>query len=57
MSDCRFGVSPVNYPDPDCVRDGFGAKSPGTIVLYCSVELLPVLTHLVLTHEYHSPVT
>ena len=24
MSDCRFGVSPVNYPDPDpvcvCVR-------------------------------------
>ena len=20
MSDCRFGVSPVNYPDPDPVR-------------------------------------
>ena len=22
MSDCRFGVSPVNYPDPD-IRDLF----------------------------------
>ena len=20
MSDCRFGVSPVNYPDPDITR-------------------------------------
>ena len=22
MSDCRFGVSPVNYPDPDPGRGG-----------------------------------
>ena len=30
MSDCRFGVSPVNYPDPD--------PDPGTsvVVPYCS---------------------
>ena len=21
MSDCRFGVSPVDYPDPDPLRD------------------------------------
>ena len=21
MSDCRFGVSPVNYPDPDQLTD------------------------------------
>ena len=21
MSDCRFGVSPVNYPDPDPVKN------------------------------------
>ena len=26
MSDCRFGVSPVNYPDPD--------PDPGTLGLY-----------------------
>ena len=23
MSDCRFGVSPVNYPDPDPDSDAF----------------------------------
>ena len=23
MSDCRFGVSPVNYPDPDPVGFSF----------------------------------
>ena len=34
MSDCRFGVSPVNYPDPD----------PGTsvVVPYCYLFLLSV---------------
>ena len=25
MSDCRFGVSPVNYPDPDVC---LGARAP-----------------------------
>ena len=32
MSDCRFGVSPVNYPDPDPVRGGVikpGFSGPG----------------------------
>ena len=24
MSDCRFGVSSVNYPDPDLTRYGGG---------------------------------
>ena len=29
MSDCRFGVSPVNYPDPDPDPDTCpGAKHP-----------------------------
>ena len=26
MSDCRFGVSPVNCPDPDPDPDSFGRK-------------------------------
>ena len=26
MSDCRFGVSPVNYPDPDPDHDRTGQK-------------------------------
>ena len=28
MSDCRFGVSPVNYPDPD--PDTFPDQNPET---------------------------
>ena len=44
MSDCRFGVSPVNYPDPDPggggggggklsrpYRENFGLLSPATL--------------------------
>ena len=27
MSDCRYGVSPVNYPDPDPHRCGFEPSS------------------------------
>ena len=26
MSDCRFGVSPVNYPDPDSVPETMKAN-------------------------------
>ena len=26
MSDCRFGVSPVNYPDPDPLPTPSGGK-------------------------------
>ena len=26
MSDCRFGVSPVNYPDPDPDHDLNGSR-------------------------------
>ena len=30
MSDCRFGVSPVNYPDPDLVEESeLKLGSPG----------------------------
>ena len=39
MNDCRFGVSPVNYPDPDpenlfqikslCVQAGAQTYNPG----------------------------
>ena len=28
MSDCRFGISPVNYPDPD-PEDGHYLKTTG----------------------------
>ena len=27
MSDCRFGISPVNYPDPDPGFKGWGVGS------------------------------
>ena len=27
MSDCRFGVSPVNYPDPDPDLSSLGTQS------------------------------
>ena len=29
MSDCRFGVSPVNYPDPDCIHSATGPSGGG----------------------------
>ena len=29
MSDCRFGVSPVNYPDPDPDPDPSGSLGLG----------------------------
>ena len=32
MSDCRYGVSPVNYPDPD---PGAGMVSHNVIMEYC----------------------
>ena len=31
MSDCRFGVSPVNYPDPD----------PGPSFIYFAIRRVP----------------
>ena len=37
MSDCRFGVSPVNYPDPD--PDPTGLKMAGSSQQY--TDLLP----------------
>ena len=38
MSDCRFGVSPVNYPDPD--------PDPDRLVHYfCQVKKLLVNDH------------
>ena len=35
MSDCRFGVSPVNYPDPD-------PGGTSVVVPYCYLFLLSV---------------
>ena len=34
MSDCRFGVSPVNYPDPDPeLMDQMEIKSFPTVII------------------------
>ena len=33
MSDCRFGVSPVNYPDPDPDRYGILVSSFITVLM------------------------
>ena len=41
MSDCRFGVSPVNYPDPDP-----DPKMPLTYVLYICGNILLTKGHL-----------
>ena len=32
MSDCRFGVLPVNYPDPDPDPDDFATTDTNGIV-------------------------
>ena len=32
MSDCRFGVSPVNYPDPDPFRKGHSCETQLTVI-------------------------
>ena len=47
MSDCRFGVSPVNYPDPDpeteiivtCTPAGTNriSKDPPNTFMSCSI--------------------
>ena len=44
MSDCRFGVSSVNYPDPDPSRKGGKTKD-----LYCYIKaskVKPVYQHI-----------
>ena len=42
MSDCRFGVSPVNYPDPDpegiFLHVALSAKLTRTCYLFISIE-------------------
>ena len=47
MSDCRFGVSPVNYPDPD--PDPDSEHSPrlfrGEYLLYIRAKLTSAVNH------------
>ena len=47
MSDCRFGVSPVNYPDPD--PDGM----LGIVKLICSKVLKEVYIHRIYNIQGH----
>ena len=48
MSDCRFGVSPVNYPDPDPEGEGehivFGVDPVGvnigvSMTVFCAYDI------------------
>ena len=65
MSDCRFGVSPVNYPDPDPDPDLLISKilnhlqfvinitSPLETLYLISINLFLILTFMqtLLSHE------
>ena len=44
MSDCRFGVSPVNYPDPD----------PGAAVVDLQVTLTGYVHETVMNSVQHT---
>ena len=57
MSDCRFGVSPVNYPDPIAVKRNFPPynrqyTSPNENFEYCYP--LNILSSAVSSREKHS---
>ena len=41
MSDCRFGVSPVNYPDPD--PDSEWSNKSG-VATFCCFSQIPTLS-------------
>ena len=47
MSDCRFGVSPVNYPDPDpeLTYENFGGKLTRKLIVV-NINKLPFLSFL-----------
>ena len=38
MSDCRFGVSPINYPDPDPEDSDWPGHSLRLISLRCALN-------------------
>ena len=52
MSDCRFGVSPVNYPDPDpeLKLEKFGVS--GNVLKWISDSLTNRLQRVVLNGQY-----
>ena len=56
MSDCRFGVSPVNYPDPDHLRVPFYLILIGINVTQqyrpCPEDTLPS-AHLTLVYTFY----
>ena len=41
MSDCRFGVSPVNYPDPDPEQVAYETELSGTpTAVFTEIQLI-----------------
>ena len=49
MSDCRFGVSPVNYPDPDPAPSEDSDQPrhlPGLIRVFAVYSENPLLLHV-----------
>ena len=42
MSDCRFGVSPVNYPDPNCAdQPAHPRRLVSAFVVHCLDTMIP----------------
>ena len=54
MSDCRFGVSPVNYPDPD--PDLPGVDSLQCWERACDMEVNPSKCQVLHISRYRSPI-
>ena len=44
MSDCRFGVSPVNYPDPDPDQPAHSRSLISTFVVRCLDSVIPLVS-------------
>ena len=45
MSDCRYGVSPVNYPDPDPGQKNYSVLNGSTYIVLLSYFIKVYITY------------
>ena len=52
MSDCRFGVSPVNYPDPDPFKKRNRSLPKGVFISHISQTAVAVIISATMMKSY-----